>query len=172
MVDVLQKKIECGDALGQSALNDLPFIAGNDSRQKIVGENALSSLLTSINGERDSLVKKRQVRRLLAFSQVFGRQFEQRAEERLIMRARNARRSEHFVVGVVVLVVQKRGRKWGRRRQPLESQNPRFGRASLRHFRSLGAAGRRRPIEIVYWSHVARFGENSRDDRAQPTRCA
>src|SRR5205809_1259672 len=100
MVDVLQKKIERGDALGESALNDMPFIAGNDSRQKIVGENALSSLLVSVNGERNSLVKKRQVRRLLAFSQFFRRQFQQRTEEGLIMRARNTRRGEHFIVGI------------------------------------------------------------------------
>src|SRR5438876_7326321 len=116
MVDVLQKKIKRGDALGEPALDDVPFIAGNDAWQKIVGENALSSLLVSVNGERNSLVQKRQVRGLLALSQVFRRQFQQCAEKRLIMSARNARRAEHFVVGIVELIVQKRRRKWGRRR--------------------------------------------------------
>ncbi len=98
MINVLQKKIQGGDALRETVFNPSPFVVRNDSREQIVGENSLCALVISINRERNSLVQKREVRRLLTFAQLFRRKFQQSLEQSLVVIARRAWRGEHLIV--------------------------------------------------------------------------
>lgn len=105
VVDVIEKKIQSGDSLRESSLDLLPLISRNDSRQQVVGEDTFSSLFVSVHRERDSLVEKGQVGRLLALAQLLSRQFEQSAKKALVVRARDTGRFEHFVISALKLVV-------------------------------------------------------------------
>jgi hypothetical protein len=58
VVDVFEKQIQGGDALGETALDLAPFGVGNDAGQKIVGENALGAFRIAVNGEGNSLMEK------------------------------------------------------------------------------------------------------------------
>ena len=68
-----------------------PFIGGNDARDQVVGEDALGAFFAAVNGEGDAFLEEGEVGGLLAFAQFFGSQAEQRALQRLIVLARNAR---------------------------------------------------------------------------------
>jgi hypothetical protein len=90
VIDVLQKKVQRGNALRESALDLVPFVARNDSRQKIIGENPFSSLLVAVDRERDPLVQEGEVGCLLPLFEFTWRQFQQRPEQGRIMRARDS----------------------------------------------------------------------------------
>ena len=59
---------------------------------------------------------------------------------------RHAWRLEHLVVSVVELIVQGRGRKWRRRRRPLQSQRTRSGAFRLHSGRVQKA--QRSPVQL------------------------
>ena len=58
MVDVFEKKIQGGNALGEAALDFAPFLVGNDARQQVVGKNALGAFVVAVDREGDALVQK------------------------------------------------------------------------------------------------------------------
>ncbi len=62
MINIVQKKIQCGDSLNQALLDLLPFRKRNYPRKQIKWENALRSLVIVIDGKGDSLIEKRIVR--------------------------------------------------------------------------------------------------------------
>jgi len=55
VIDVVQKKIERGDSLLQTALDLFPFLARNDSRDEIEWKNPLGTLSVAVNREGDAL---------------------------------------------------------------------------------------------------------------------
>jgi len=68
MVDIFEKKIQGGDALGQAALDLAPFGVRNDAGQKVVGEDALGAFGIAVDGEGDALMQEREVGGLLALA--------------------------------------------------------------------------------------------------------
>src|SRR5207302_905134 len=65
-VNVLQVQIECGNTLGEAALDHIPFGPGNNSRHQVEGEETLRATPIAVNRERNSLHKVRQVCQLAA----------------------------------------------------------------------------------------------------------
>jgi hypothetical protein len=55
-VEVLEEEVDCEKPLGQSTFSMVPFLAGDDSRDQIEGEDAFQALLVSIDSEGDPLV--------------------------------------------------------------------------------------------------------------------
>ena len=113
VIDVLQEQIERGDALGQAALDGVPFGAGDDARQEVVRKDPLGALFAAIDGEGDALVEERQVGRLLLAAHFVGRQLHQHIVDKLVVRPHRAGAGEHFVVSVAQVVRLKRIRANG-----------------------------------------------------------
>ena len=58
--------IERGDALGEAALDAVPFGRGDEAGQQVVGKDALRAFVASVDGESDALGEEGQVGGLLA----------------------------------------------------------------------------------------------------------
>src|SRR5258708_36380856 len=120
MVNVLEEQIQRRDSLGESTFDFAPFVVGNDSGEEIIRENTFGAFIVGVYREGDSLMQKRQVRRLLALAHFLGRQLQKRLEEGLIVRPRTARGLEHLIVSQVDLVIpewrpeERAGRLWSR----------------------------------------------------------
>ena len=84
-VDIAEEEIERGDALGEAALDAVPLLRGDETRQQIVGEDALGAFFAAVDGEGDALGEKRQIGGLLAALQFFGGQTGQRLGQRAVM---------------------------------------------------------------------------------------
>src|ERR1700687_4821001 len=91
VIDVLQEKIQRRDSLCESTFDFAPFVVGNDSGEKIIRENTFGAFIVAVYRERDSLVQKREVGRLLALAHFLGRQLQKRLEKGLIVGTRNSR---------------------------------------------------------------------------------
>ena len=74
VINVAQKQIERGNALGQAALDEAPFRAGNQAGQEIVRKDLLGAFFPSINREGDALVQKGQVGGVFAAADLVGGQ--------------------------------------------------------------------------------------------------
>src|SRR6266478_7274100 len=105
VVNVLQKKIQRRDSLGEPTFALPPFVVGTDSGEEIIRKDAHGALVVPVYREGDSLVQKRKVRRLLALAHFLGRQLQKGLEKSLIVRPRNSRGLEHLIVGQVDLVI-------------------------------------------------------------------
>ncbi len=104
-IDVAQEEIERGDALGEAALDPVPFLRGDEARQQVVGKDFLGAFVAAVHGERDALGEKRQVGRLLAALQFVGGQAGKRFGERAIVRTHIAVRLAHLVECVIERIV-------------------------------------------------------------------
>ena len=58
VIDVVQEQIERGDSLDEAALDEVPFLRGNDARHEVERENALRSLVVVVDREGDALGEK------------------------------------------------------------------------------------------------------------------
>ena len=58
VINVIQKKIQCRDALHEPGFDSLPLVGGNHAREGIERKNALGAFLVAVNGESNSLFKK------------------------------------------------------------------------------------------------------------------
>ncbi len=65
-INVAQEEIQRGDALGEAALDAIPLGGGDEAREKVVGEDALSAFVTAVDGEGDALSEEGEISRLLA----------------------------------------------------------------------------------------------------------
>lgn len=83
------------------------------SSEGIVGENARGPFRVALNSEGNSLMQKRQVGRLLAFAQFFGRKIKQGLKWSSIVRMRHVWGLEHFVVGGDKLIIPERRPRQG-----------------------------------------------------------
>ena len=97
----MESVVDCANPLAQSALDGFPFAAGQDSRQQVVGKNALGALVVTVDGKGHALVQKCAVRILLATPELGGRQLEQAAMQRRVRLSRHACTIEHLVVAMV-----------------------------------------------------------------------
>ena len=105
VVNVLQEQIQRRDSLRESTFDLPPFVVGNDSRQQVVGKDALRALVVAVHRKCDSLMQEREVGCLLALTHFLGRQLQQRLEKCLIVRTRHAGSLEHLVIGCVELII-------------------------------------------------------------------
>ena len=64
VINVVQEKVQRGDALRQAAFEPFPFGGGNDARQKIEWEDFLRTRRIAIDVERHALPEKRKVQGL------------------------------------------------------------------------------------------------------------
>ena len=62
VIDVLAEQIERGDALHQPALDQVPFVGGNDPRHQIKREDFLHPARVAVDGESDALVAEGEIR--------------------------------------------------------------------------------------------------------------
>src|SRR5205085_11694973 len=127
MINVAQKLIEGGDALGTARLDLPPFSRSDDARQQVVREDPLGASLTAVNVESDSLIEKGKIGCLLAPPELVDRNREQPAVQLPVVRAWIARAIEHFVPSVVKLIPGERAtvgdsRGRGHRERPAEPQ--------------------------------------------------
>jgi hypothetical protein len=100
VIDVLQKQVEGGDPLRQSAFDDVPVGRRHDARQQVVRKDALGGFVPAVDRERDSLVEEREIRLLLAAKQLLRAQLEQLLVQ-LAIRAAGLRLAvEHLIEGV------------------------------------------------------------------------
>ena len=93
------------DALGQAALDAVPFLGGDDARQQIGGNDPLGRLVVVVDGEGDALVQEALLAGLLAAVEFFQRQGGKARVHRGIGRARLAVGREHLVIGLAQLVI-------------------------------------------------------------------
>ena len=77
-IDVAQEQVQGMDALGQAALDAVPFLGRDDARQQVGGNDPLGGLVVVIDGEGDALVQEALLAGLLAAVQLFQRQVERR----------------------------------------------------------------------------------------------
>ncbi len=152
MVDVFQKHVQGGDALRQSLLDLAPFIGRDDPWKKVIGKDALGSLLVAVNRESDALMQEGQVGGHLALAQLFRRKFEQRLKKILVMRPRHTWRLEHLIVGGIELIIPEWGSKQrlGRLRHSHPSEHTAASRMTMRHPKNSRPHVRSSPIESVY----------------------
>ena len=59
VVNVVQEKVQRADALGQAALQEVPFVRRDDARDQVERENLLRALAVAVDGERDALREER-----------------------------------------------------------------------------------------------------------------
>ena len=59
VVDVLAEKVQGGDALDEAALDDVPFVGGDDARDEVEGENLFDAARVAVDGEGDALVAEK-----------------------------------------------------------------------------------------------------------------
>ncbi len=104
-IDVAQEQVERSDALGQAALDAVPFAGGDDARQKIGRDDPLGRLVVVIDGEGDALMQEGLLAGLLAAVQFVRRQGGEPAVQRRIGRPHRAVGGEHLVIGRAQLVV-------------------------------------------------------------------
>ena len=55
VIDVVQKQIERGDSLHETALDQFPFVGRDDARNQIERKNPFRSLIVVVDGEGDAL---------------------------------------------------------------------------------------------------------------------
>ena len=90
MINVLEKQIKGGDALGETRLDLPPLGASDNARQQIVREDLFRAFLTAVNVEGDPLIQEGKIRRLLAPPELIRRNRQQPAVQLLVLRARLA----------------------------------------------------------------------------------
>ena len=113
VVDVFQEEVERHDALGEAALDLIPFCLGDDAGEQVVGEDLFFAFVAAVDGEGDALIEEAEVRCLLAALKfAFGKVGEV-VEQRLVVLVklggigvgRFFRAQEHLVVRVVEQIV-------------------------------------------------------------------
>ena len=108
VVDVFEEEVQGADALRKAAFDDFPFLAGDDARQEVVGEDALGAFVFAVDVEGDALVEEAKVGGLLAALDFFRCERGEEVEQRPVVRMQHALAGEHLVVGVIELVVAQR----------------------------------------------------------------
>ena len=114
VIDVVQKQIQRRDALREAALDHLPFLRGNDARQKVEGKNFLRARRVTIDVEGHALPHERQIHGLpLVIELLRCERLEQFAEAR-IMRLHRAIAGGHLIKEIFRRVtVQQARRQFG-----------------------------------------------------------
>ena len=108
MIEVVEEQVERGDALRQTALDDVPVGAGDDPREEVVRKNAFGPFLTAVDGEGDALVEEREISLMLAAPQLLGGELEELLVQTPVGSARLRASVEHLVEGALDAVAGER----------------------------------------------------------------
>src|SRR5438552_4386189 len=98
MIDVVQKKIESGDSLLQTALDLFPFLCGNNSRDEIERKNPLGALGVVVNGEGDPLAQESKLSQIAFAIEFSFRQLGETLQQPFVMRPGPARSDKHLII--------------------------------------------------------------------------
>src|SRR4029077_15979049 len=110
VINVAEKKIECGEALGQAFFDLGPFTGGDDARDEIVREDTFGAFLAAVDRESDAFLQEGKIGGLLTFAQFLGSETQKGALEGLIVPTGQILGLEHFIVSHVKPVVYERWR--------------------------------------------------------------
>src|SRR5438874_3994249 len=105
VIDVVQKEIERGDSLFQTAFDFLPFPGGDNSWNQIERKNALGSLGIAINSESHALAQKGKRSEFTFALELVFLQFGETLQQSLVMRPGLSRSSKHLVIELAGIVV-------------------------------------------------------------------
>ena len=98
VVHIVEKRIQRGNTLGQSASNFLPFFAGNDVRHDIKRNQALGAGGFAVNGKGDADTMKHQIGRLAILCDFFRRRVVQPMRKSGVLRTNAAVSGVHLVI--------------------------------------------------------------------------
>ena len=112
MIDVVQEKVKRGDALGQAALDQVPFPRWDDPRDQVERKNPLRSLVVVVDREGDALTEKTGRGQIALPCKIRRAHFLEGREQPAVMRARHARGGKHLVEKIVDLVLGKKVGHW------------------------------------------------------------
>ena len=104
VINVVQKKIQRGDALRKAALQQLPLPGGNDAGEQIERKNLLCAGGIAIDVEGDALTEKGQVHRLALVLKLGGRKFSEQLPKARVVRAGGALRVLHLIEEVSAVI--------------------------------------------------------------------
>ena len=104
MIDVVQEKVERGDALGQAAFEQFPFVGRDDARDQVEGEDALGALGVAVDVEGDALAQEGEVDGFAAILEIFFAHRADELREFAVMRPALAPAIDHFIEESGVLV--------------------------------------------------------------------
>lgn len=100
VVDVLEKQVECLDALAQPCGKQLPFGSGQDARHDVERNEPLRSGLFAIDGKGDADAVEQRIGLSTLLCHPFGRRMLQPLTEPSVMRTHLAFRIRHLVVRI------------------------------------------------------------------------
>ena len=107
MINIMQKHIEGGDALGQPLLDLAPFSGSQNPGQEIKWENLFGAVFVTIHRKGHPLCQKGVVSRLLALGDFLGGGLLDALHQFGIMWSWLTSAVEHFVPSAIKLVVRK-----------------------------------------------------------------
>ena len=105
VVDVAQKHVQRGNALGQAGFHLFPLGMGDDAWQQVVGKDLFGAFLAPVDCEGDALVEEAEVGGLFAALQVAFGQGCEMIQQRFIVLVQRLGPGEHLIVGVVQQIV-------------------------------------------------------------------
>ena len=104
VVHVVEEQIQGHEPLDKTALNMLPLIGGNDTRDQIEWENSLSAFIATVNGEGDPLIEIGFFGQKSLAIELAILHLRKAPREALIMRAHYSARGEHLIEEISDLV--------------------------------------------------------------------
>ena len=107
MVDVVQKHIQCGDALCQSPLYGPPLTIGDDAWQQVEWENFFGPCIMAVHGKGDPLCQKGVIGTLLPLGKLLRADVQDALHQLGIMGARLTIGVAHFIPRMIKLIVLK-----------------------------------------------------------------
>src|ERR1700759_4469454 len=85
VIDVMQKKVERGDALGEAAFEKFPFLGRNDAGHEVEGKKAFRATRIAIDVKGDALAKKGEVNRMAFGVEILPREGAEGRADLLVM---------------------------------------------------------------------------------------
>jgi hypothetical protein len=105
VVDVLQKQIDCREALREAAFQRVPLGRIDDARQQVERKDALRALIVSVDGKGDAARQKRSIGFHLMPAQLVGCDQRELFQQRAVHVARPPGALEHLIERGIELVL-------------------------------------------------------------------
>ena len=113
VVNVVQEKVERGDALRQSPLDDFPFVRGNNARDQIERKDALGAARVAIDVEGHALTQKREVHGMPPAVKLVAGKFPKQVVKFAVVRKHIGAAIDHLVEeGSAVVAVEQAAREF------------------------------------------------------------
>src|SRR5579862_1258512 len=106
VVDVVEEKVERGDALDESAFEKFPFLGRDDARHEVERKNAFGAARIAIDVERYALAQKREINGIAFGVKIVFSQAIESGLQLLVMAQNASIAAEHFVEKAVYMIVR------------------------------------------------------------------